>query len=241
MLAYFYYGFDEDRAFCTGGLLALAHSKSFSEEAISDDHTLDESVSLALSEISSGRAIIVSDDEGRENEGDLIMAAEHASESWVAFFIRHTSGILTTALSGDRASFLNFPPMVSLNEAPLGTAFTVSVDFRSGLTTGISAKERSATIRAIALSSCAEDFVRPGHVFPLIAKSGGVLERCGHTEAAYDLARLSGLRPAGLLAEIVNDDGTVARSLQLAAFSREHNLHRLSIETLVRWRRKHGL
>ena len=203
--------------------------------------SLDDCVSLALSELSAGRAIIVSDDESRENEGDLIMPAELASESWVAFFIRHTSGILTTALSSKRATLLNFPPMVAHNEAPLETAFTVSVDLRAGLTTGISAQERSATIRAIALpSSCAEDFVRPGHVFPLIARSGGVLERSGHTEAAYDLSRLAGLQAAGLLAEIVNDDGTVARNLQLAAFARKHNLHQLSIDTLVRWRRKHG-
>ncbi len=223
----------------------MAHSKVFSDLSSlgdSEGYDLDETVSLAFSELSSGRAIIVSDDESRENEGDLIMAAEHASESWVAFFIRHTSGILTTSLSAEHASLLNFPPMVSENEAPLGTAFTVSVDLRDGLTTGISAKERSATIRAIASSSSrAEDFVRPGHVFPLIAKSGGVLERCGHTEAAYDLARLANLRPAGLLAEIVNDDGTVARNLQLAAFARKHNLHRLLIKTLVEWRNKHGL
>lgn len=167
------------------------------------------------------------------------MAAEYANSEWVAFFIRHTSGILTTAISEKRAEKLNLPPMVKKNEAPLETAFTVSIDVREGLTSGISAKERSATIRAIAdIKSQPQDFVRPGHVFPLIAKKGGVLVRQGHTEAAYDLARLANLQPVGLLAEIVNDDGTVAKNLQLETFAKKYNLLRLSIDKLVEWRKK---
>ena len=204
------------------------------------DAQAEHEVAAALDDIKAGKAIVVSDDARRENEGDLIMAAQHATEQHLAFFVRYTSGIVTVALSAARAALLRCPPMVSNNEAPLGTAFTVSVDGREGLTTGISAKERAATIRALAdPRTRAEDFVRPGHVFPLIAKEGGVLERAGHTEAAYDLARLAGAEPVGVLAEIVCDDGSVAKGKVLEDFVVTHRLKKLSIENLIRWRKHH--
>ena len=224
--------------------VAVALAGHFSDDEgtspASPNARVEEEVAAALDEIAAGRAIVVSDDAHRENEGDLIMAAQHASEQRLAFFVRHTSGIVTVALSQARAALLRCPPMVAHNEAPLETAFTVSVDGREGLTTGISAKERAATIRALASPRAqAEDFVRPGHVFPLIAKKGGVLERPGHTEAAYDLARLAGAEPVGVLAEIVCDDGSVAKGQALEEFARAHRLKRLSIETLIRWRKHH--
>ncbi len=197
-----------------------------------------EEVAVALDEIKGGRMIVVSDDAHRENEGDLIMAAQYATEQQLAFFVRYTSGIVAVAISAARAALLRCPPMVPLNEAPLATAFTVSLDGREGLTTGISAEERARTIRTLACPSAkAEDFVRPGHVFPLIAKEGGVIERAGHTEAAYDLARLAGAEPVGVLAEIVCDDGSVAKGQVLVDFALAHGLKKLSIENLIRWRR----
>ena len=185
-----------------------------------------------------GEMIIVVDDDDRENEGDLIMAASKATPAQVAFMIRHTSGILCAPLTGERAKALRLDPMVRDNNAPLQTAFTVSVDYREGLTTGISADERTSTIRALANGNVvAEDFVRPGHVFPLIAKEGGVLIRSGHTEAATDLATLAGLPPVGLLAELVNDDGSVKRLPELVAFAKEHKLKLISIADLIAYRR----
>ena len=237
--------------FCVDDLVdgvVVALADRFSSDGVSAADSRDlpseqevaASVATALGEIKAGRAIVVTDDAQRENEGDLIMAAQHASESHLAFFVRYTSGIVTVALSAARAALLRCPPMVPFNEAPLETAFTVSVDGRKGLTTGISAKERAATIRALAdPRATAEDFVRPGHVFPLIAKEGGVLERPGHTEAAYDLARLAELEPVGVLAEIVCDDGSVAKGDALDNFVVEHRLKKLSIETLMRWRQIH--
>ena len=226
-----------------GVAVALASSSSQDESdsaAMDVDAHTERAVTAALDEIAKGGMVAVSDDAGRENEGDLIMAAEHASEEKIAFFVRYTSGIVTVALSAARALLLRCPPMVPFNEAPLQTAFTVSLDAREGLTTGIAAGERAQTIRSLADScACAEDFVRPGHVFPLIAREGGVLERAGHTEAAYDLARLAGLQPVGVLAEIVCDDGSVAKGRILEEFTRTHRLQRLSIEALIRWRKKH--
>ena len=233
--------------FCVGDAVdgvAVALAGRFSDDEVSSatlaDARREEEVSAALDEIAAGGVIVVSDDAHRENEGDLIMAAQHANEQKLAFFVRYTSGIVTVALSCERANALRCPPMVTFNEAPLATAFTVSVDGREGLTTGISAKERAATIRALADPRArAEDFVRPGHVFPLIAKGGGVLERPGHTEAAYDLARLAGTEPVGVLAEIVCDDGSVAKGKVLEEFALTHRLKRLSIENLIRWRKHH--
>ena len=157
-----------------------------------------------------GDLVVVTDDDDRENEGDLFVAASLCTPEKMAFIIRHTSGIVCAPLSAEEAKRLRLDPMVALNDAPLGTAFTVSVDVRHGLTTGISAEERTHTVRALANNNSGpSDFVRPGHVFPLVAKEGGVLMRSGHTEACIDLCRLAGLPPVGVLAELMNDDGTV--------------------------------
>jgi 3,4-dihydroxy 2-butanone 4-phosphate synthase/GTP cyclohydrolase II len=193
----------------------------------------------AIAAIAAGELVVVVDDEDRENEGDLIMAAEKARPEQIAFMIRHTSGILCTPLSAEDATRLHLAPMVPLNNAPLETAFTVSVDYRHGLTTGISAEERTSTIRALANNNTgAADFVRPGHVFPLVARPGGVLVRSGHTEAAVDLARLAGLAPVGVLAELVNDDGSVKRLPDLIAFARAHKLRIVSIADLIQYRQR---
>ena len=197
------------------------------------------SVEEAISAVAAGELIIVVDDADRENEGDLIMAAELATADQVAFMIRHTSGILCVPVTLHDARRLQLTPMVSDNNAPLQTAFTVSVDYRIGVTTGISAEERTNTIRAIANNNVpSSDFVKPGHVFPLVAREGGSLTRSGHTEAAVDLARLAGLRPIGVLAEIVNDDGTVMRLPGLLQFAEEHGLRIVSIADLIAFRQR---
>lgn len=191
----------------------------------------------AVAAIAAGELVVVVDDTDRENEGDLIMAASRATPEKIAFMIRHTSGIICVPLPADRAHALNLEPMVANNLDPFRTAFTVSVDYRIGTTTGISATERATTIRALAGgNSGASDFARPGHIFPLIARAGGVLERSGHTEAGVDLARMAGLEPAGVLAEVVNDDGTVKRLPELLEFAAEHKLRIISIEDLIAWR-----
>jgi 3,4-dihydroxy 2-butanone 4-phosphate synthase/GTP cyclohydrolase II len=193
----------------------------------------------AILEISEGRMIIVVDDADRENEGDLIMAASKATPEQVAFMIRHTSGILCTPITLSLARRLRLDPMVSANDAPLGTAFTVSIDYKFGLTTGISAEERTNTIRSLANNNVnAEDFVRPGHIFPLIAKDGGVLVRSGHTEAGVDLSQLAGLEPVSLLAELVNDDGTVKRLPELFEFAKAQGLKIVSIADLIEYRQQ---
>jgi 3,4-dihydroxy 2-butanone 4-phosphate synthase/GTP cyclohydrolase II len=206
------------------------------------DHALTtlDAIEDALVAIAAGELVVVVDDTDRENEGDLIMAASKASPEKLAFMIRHTSGIICVPMPGDRAAALNLEPMVANNIDPFRTAFTVSVDYRVGMTTGIAATERASTIRALAGGNAhASDFIRPGHIFPLIARKGGVLERSGHTEAAVDLAELAGLEPAGVLAEIVNDDGTVKRLPELIAFAREHGLKIISIEDLIAYRLQH--
>ena len=184
-----------------------------------------------------GEIVIVADDDDRENEGDLFVAASLCTPEKMAFIIRHTSGIVCAPLAQDEARRLHLDPMVARNDAPLGTAFTVSVDARHGLTTGISAEERTNTVRALANGNMgAGDFVRPGHVFPLVAKEGGVLMRSGHTEACVDLCRLAGLPPVGVLAELMNDDGTVMRGPQIAAFAERHKLARVTIADLIAYR-----
>ena len=190
------------------------HSSADSTEELLN--TVDE----AIQAIAAGEMVIVVDDCDRENEGDLIMAASKATPEQIAFMVRHTSGILCTPVRRDLARRLNLIPMVADNDAPLQTAFTVSVDYRVGLTTGISAQERTNTIRALANgNTSSDDFVRPGHIFPLVAREGGVLMRSGHTEAGVDLARLAGLPPVGVLAELVNDDGEVKRLPELLQFA----------------------
>jgi 3,4-dihydroxy 2-butanone 4-phosphate synthase / GTP cyclohydrolase II len=191
----------------------------------------------AIAAMRQGELVIVVDDTDRENEGDLIMAAGAATPEKMAFMIRHTSGIICVPMTADRAQRLHLDPMVANNLDPMRTAFTVSVDYRVGMTTGISAEERASTARALANDNCgASDFLRPGHVFPLIARAGGVLTRSGHTEAATDLARLAGYEPVGVLAEVVNDDGTVKRLPELLAFAAEHKLKVVTIEDLIQYR-----
>jgi 3,4-dihydroxy 2-butanone 4-phosphate synthase / GTP cyclohydrolase II len=196
-----------------------------------------DTVKDAIAAMHQGELVIVVDDTDRENEGDLIMAAGAATPEKMAFMIRHTSGIICVPMTAERAQRLHLDPMVANNLDPMRTAFTVSVDYRVGLTTGISAEERSSTARALANDNCgAGDFLRPGHVFPLIARAGGVLTRSGHTEAATDLARLAGFEPVGVLAEIVNDDGTVKRLPELLTFAAEHKLKIVTIEDLIQYR-----
>ena len=200
--------------------LAVAPLELTSEEEclVLESH---QRVDEAIAAFARGEIVVVTDDDDRENEGDLFVAASLCTPEKMAFIIRHTSGIVCAPLSVDEARRLHLDPMVAANDAPLGTAFTVSVDVRHGLTTGISAEERTNTVRALANgNSGAADFVRPGHVFPLVAKEGGVLMRSGHTEACIDLCRLAGLPPVGVLSELMNDDGTVMRGPAVAAFAR---------------------
>jgi 3,4-dihydroxy 2-butanone 4-phosphate synthase/GTP cyclohydrolase II len=194
-------------------------------------------VEAAVAAFAKGEIVVVADDDDRENEGDLFVAASLCTPEKMAFVIRNTSGIVCAPLASEEAKRLHLDPMVALNDAPLGTAFTVSVDVRHGLTTGISAEERNNTVRALANgNSGANDFVRPGHVFPLVAKEGGVLMRSGHTEACVDLCRLAGLPPVGVLAELMNDDGTVMRGPAVAAFADKHKLKRLTIADVIAYR-----
>ena len=184
-----------------------------------------------------GEIVVVTGDDDRENEGDLILAAVHATPEKMAFIIRNTCGIVTAPLTGEIARRLHLAPMVAENDAIHGTAFTVSVDYRHGTTTGISAEERTLTIRHLANGNAGPaDFVRPGHIFPLVAKDGGVLMRSGHTEAAIDLCRLAGIAPVAAICELVNDDGTVMRGPQVQAFAETHGLKRISVADLIAYR-----
>ena len=195
------------------------------------------SVGELLAELRAGRMVIIMDDEDRENEGDLIMAAEHATPEAVAFMIRHTSGIICVPMEEEQLARLELPQMVPVNSESHRTAFTVSVDLRAGTTTGVSSGDRAATIRALADPDAKPgDFARPGHIFPLRARRGGVLVRAGHTEAAMDLCRLAGLKPAGVLCEVMNEDGTMARLPQLQEFARRHDLKIGTIADLIRHR-----
>jgi 3,4-dihydroxy 2-butanone 4-phosphate synthase/GTP cyclohydrolase II len=196
-------------------------------------------VAEAVEEIRAGRMVIVVDDEDRENEGDLIMAAEKITPQAVNFLARHARGLICVPMQEDRLEALDLPPMVRRNTAKLGTPFTVSVDVIHGTTTGISAYDRAATIEAlIDPRTRPDDLARPGHVFPLIAAKGGVLRRAGHTEAAVDLAILAGLYPAGVLCEILHEDGTMARLPELKKAAGEHGLKILSIASLIAHRRR---
>lgn len=193
----------------------------------------------ALRAFERGEIVVVMDDDGRENEGDLIVAAVHCTPEKMAFIVRHTSGIVCAPMTRDDARRLNLAPMVADNDAPHSTAFTVSVDFRHGTTTGISAEDRTLTARNLANGNVgAADFVRPGHVFPLVAREGGVLMRSGHTEAAVDLCKLAGLPPVGVICELVNDDGTVMRGPQVSAFAEAHGLSQVSVADLIAYRQR---
>jgi len=202
-----------------------------------DDVPLD-SVEHAIAEIAAGRPVVVVDDADRENEGDIIFAASKATPQLMAFTIRHTSGVICAPMLGEDLDRLQLPLMTSQNNERMRTAFTVSVDARNGVTTGISAADRAKTVRTL-VDSATEPYelVRPGHVFPLRYAVGGVLRRPGHTEAAVDLARLAGLAPAGVLAEVVNDDGTMTRLPGLRAFADQHGLALISIAQLIEHRR----
>ncbi|MGW0517200.1 bifunctional 3,4-dihydroxy-2-butanone-4-phosphate synthase/GTP cyclohydrolase II [Crossiella sp. NPDC003009] len=200
-----------------------------------------DTIEAAIADIAAGRPVIVVDDEDRENEGDLIFAAEKATPELIAFTVRYTSGYICVPLPESDCDRLDLPPMYHTNQDARGTAYTVTVDARSGVSTGISAADRAYTIRLLAdAASTAADFNRPGHVVPLRAKEGGVLRRPGHTEAAVDLARLAGLRPAGVLCEVVSqkDDGDMARRDELEVFAAEHDLKLISIAGLIAYRRR---
>jgi 3,4-dihydroxy 2-butanone 4-phosphate synthase/GTP cyclohydrolase II len=197
-----------------------------------------DTVEQAIADIAAGRAIVVVDDASRENEGDIVFAASKATPELLAFTIRYARGLICVPMLGEDLDRLQLPPMTSDNQEHMGTAFTISVDARDGITTGISAADRARTIRTL-VDSATEPYeiVRPGHVFPLRYAEGGVLRRAGHTEAAVDLARLAGLTPAGVVAEVFNDDGTMARRPQLRSFADEHGLTLISIGQLIEYRR----
>jgi 3,4-dihydroxy 2-butanone 4-phosphate synthase/GTP cyclohydrolase II len=196
-------------------------------------------VEQALADIAAGRPVVVVDDPDRENEGDLVFAAEKATPDLLAFMVRHTSGYVCAPITEDDADRLDLPPMWAVNQDRRGTAYAVTVDARDGVSTGISAADRAYTIRLLAdPATRPTDLARPGHVVPLRAKPGGVLRRAGHTEAAVDLAVLAGLRPAGVLCELVNDDGTMMRLPDLADFAAAHGLTLITIADLIAYRRR---
>ncbi|WP_205475169.1 bifunctional 3,4-dihydroxy-2-butanone-4-phosphate synthase/GTP cyclohydrolase II [Nocardioides sp. SYSU D00038] len=198
-----------------------------------------DSVERAVADIAAGRAVVVVDDEDRENEGDIIFAASKATPELMAFTIRHSSGVICVPMPAEMLDRLEIPLMTPHNKDKLRTAYTISVDARDGVSTGISAADRAHTARVLADSATEPwEITRPGHVFPLRYREGGVLVRRGHTEAAVDLARMAGLTPAGVLVEVVNDDGTMKRGPELRAFADEHGLAMISIDDLVRYRRR---
>ncbi|NYD42036.1 bifunctional 3,4-dihydroxy-2-butanone-4-phosphate synthase/GTP cyclohydrolase II [Nocardioides panaciterrulae] len=205
-----------------------------------DDRVRLDPVEQAIEDIAAGRAVVVVDDEDRENEGDIIFAASKATPELMAFTIRYSSGVICVPMPADMLDRLEIPLMTPHNKDKLRTAYTISVDARDGVSTGISAADRAHTVRVLADSATEPwEITRPGHVFPLRYREGGVLVRRGHTEAAVDLATLAGLTPAGVLVEVVNDDGTMKRAPELRAFADEHGLSMISIDELVRYRRRH--
>lgn len=194
-------------------------------------------VEKAIEEIKKGNIVILSDDEDRENEGDLTMAAEKVTPEAINFMAKYGRGLICLSLTDEKCQQLNLPMMVQTNTSAFQTAFTVSVDARKGITTGISASDRSHTIlTAVADDAKPEDLGRPGHVFPLRAKQGGVLRRAGQTEGSVDLCRLAKLKPAGIICEIMNDDGTMARMPQLREFGAKHNLHIVTVADIIKYR-----
>jgi 3,4-dihydroxy 2-butanone 4-phosphate synthase len=201
------------------------------------DHSFEQ-VQQALDSLRHGRGVLVVDDEQRENEGDLIFSAQHLTETQMAMLIRECSGIVCLCLPEEKVRALDLPPMVDRNSSRYGTAFTVTIEAAVGVTTGVSARDRLTTVRAaIADDAKPEDLNRPGHMFPLQARPGGVLEREGHTEATVDLMRLAGLKPYGVLCELTNPDGSMARLPEIMSFSWKHDLPVLSVQALVQYRR----
>lgn len=204
--------------------------------------TLTLNIEAALEAMQNGRPVILLDDYDRENEGDLIIAAERVTVASMAQLIRDCSGIICLCLTPEHADRLELPPMVENNQSRYSTAFTVSIEAKHGVTTGVSAADRVTTVRAaIAPDAQADDLARPGHIFPLRARAGGVLERRGHTEGSIDLARLAGLLPAALLCELTNPDGSMMHGEQITHYAAEHDLPVLTIAELVEWRRLHGI
>ena len=219
----------------------MSEDTEASQAKVAEARATFDTIERAVADIAAGKAVVVVDDEDRENEGDLIFAAEMATPELVAFMVRYTSGYLCVPLDGDDCDRLGLPPMYSMNQDKHGTAYTVTVDARLGVGTGISAADRATTMRLLADPKAnANDFTRPGHVVPLRAKEGGVLRRPGHTEAAVDLARLAGLAPAGVICEIVSqkDEGHMAQTDELRVFADEHDLALISIADLIAWRRR---
>ncbi len=196
-------------------------------------------VEAALSAIRAGRGVLLIDDEDRENEGDLIFSAEYLTTEQMALMIRECSGIVCLCMTGEKIDSLGLPPMVASNSSRHGTAFTISIEAREGVTTGVSAADRVRTIKAaVAVDSKPEDLCHPGHVFPLRAQSGGVLTRPGHTEGTVDLMQLAGLQPAGILCELTNPDGTMARLPEVVAFAAAHEMTVLTIEDIIEYRQR---
>ncbi|OSQ30883.1 3,4-dihydroxy-2-butanone-4-phosphate synthase [Thalassospira sp. MCCC 1A03138] len=196
-----------------------------------------ERMERALSDLRNGKGVLVVDDEDRENEGDLIFSAENLTNEQMAMLIRDCSGIVCLCLTDEMATALDLPPMVANNTSSMGTGFTVSIEAKVGVTTGVSAADRVTTVKtAIADGTKPGDLARPGHVFPLRARAGGVLERRGHTEGTVDLMRLAGLKPAGVLCEVTNPDGTMARLPELIAYAQQHDIVVISIEDIVAYR-----
>src|SRR5262245_40219271 len=197
------------------------------------------SVERAMEDLRQGRMVIMVDDEDRENEGDLVLAAEKSTPELINFMAKYGRGLICLALTEEKLEELDLPLMVESrdNDSPFGTGFTISVDARHGITTGISAADRARTILAtIADGAKPSDLVRPGHVFPLRAQTGGVLVRTGQTEGSVDLAKLGGMKPAAVICEIMNDDGTMARMPDLEAFAEQHGLHIVSVADIIRFR-----
>jgi 3,4-dihydroxy 2-butanone 4-phosphate synthase len=194
-------------------------------------------VEAALAAVRAGRGVLLIDDEDRENEGDLVFSAEHLTNEQMAFMIRECSGIVCLCMTGEKIDSLGLPPMVTDNSSRHGTSFTISIEAKHGVTTGVSAADRVQTVKAaIAIDSKPEDLCHPGHVFPLRAQPGGVLARPGHTEGTVDLMKLAELQPAGILCELMNHDGTMARLPEVVAFANAHQMPVLTIEDIINYR-----
>ncbi len=192
----------------------------------------------AVAIFAQGRPVVIVDDEDRENEGDVVIAAEFCTAEWINFMAVHARGLICAPMEAARADLLDLPPMVANNEASLGTAFTVSVEARDGVTTGISAADRARTVQLLAdPMTTAQDLVRPGHIFPLRARDGGVLERDGQTEASVDLCKLAGLEAVAVICEVINDDGRMARMPDLERFAERHDLRIVSVAAMQKYRR----
>ncbi|NIF21342.1 MULTISPECIES: 3,4-dihydroxy-2-butanone-4-phosphate synthase [Pantoea] len=210
------------------------------QSLLSEFGTPEERVERAVAALRAGRGVMVLDDEDRENEGDIIYAAENMTVEQMALTIRHGSGIVCLCITEERRQQLDLPMMVETNTSSYGTGFTVTIEAAEGVTTGVSAQDRLTTIQtAIADNAKPTDLNRPGHVFPLRGRAGGVLERGGHTEASIDLAVLAGLKPAGVLCELTNDDGSMARAPECIAFAKLHDMPVMTVDDLVAYRRQH--